>query len=49
MADNKNEQFSVTTSLISMFDENGYQLRLAGMESGMSIAIWIPQVTPKER
>ena len=47
MADNKNEQFSVTTSLISMFDENGYQLRLAGMESGMSIAIWIPQVTPE--
>ena len=47
MADNKNDQFTVTTSLISMFDENGYQLRLAGMESGMSIAIWIPQVTPE--
>ena len=47
MADNKNDQFTVTTSLISMFDENGYQLHLAVMESGMSIAIWIPQVTPE--
>ncbi len=46
MADNKNEQFSVSTSLISMFDENSNQLRLAGMESGMSIAIWVPQVSP---
>ena len=47
MADNKNEQFSVSTSLISMFDENSNQLRLAGMESGMSIAIWVPQVSPE--
>lgn len=43
---NRNSQFSVTTSLISMFDENNYQLRLAGLESGMSIAIWVPQVSP---
>ena len=44
MADNK--QFTVSTSLISMFDETGSQLRLAGLESGMSIAIWSPQVNP---
>ena len=49
MADNKNEQFSVSTSLISMFDENSNQLRLAGMESGMSIAIWVPQVSPERK
>ena len=47
MAETKNDQFSVSTSLIGMFDENGYQLRLAGMESGMSIAIWVPQVSPE--
>lgn len=47
--DNRNNQFSVTTSLISMFDENGYQLRLAGLESGLSIAIWMPQVNPDGR
>lgn len=47
MAETKNDQFSVSTSLIAMFDENGYQLRLAGMESGMSIAIWVPQVSPE--
>lgn len=47
MADNKNDQFNVSTSLISMFDENSNQLRLAGMESGMSIAIWIPQISPE--
>lgn len=45
MADN-NRQFTVTTSLISMFDETGAQLRLAGLESGMSIAIWTPQINP---
>ena len=32
MADNKNEQVSVRTSLTSMFDENSNQLRRAGME-----------------
>lgn len=47
MADNKNNQFSVTTSLISMFDENSYQLRLSGLESGLSFAIWVPQVSPE--
>lgn len=46
MADNKNNQFSVSTSLISMFDENSYQLRLSGLESGLSFAIWVPQVSP---
>lgn len=49
MADNRNNQFSVTTSMISMFDETGTQLRLAGLESGMSFAIWIPQVNPDGR
>lgn len=43
----KNNQFNVTTSLISMFDDNSQQLRLAGMESGLSIAIWVPQVSPE--
>lgn len=47
MADNRNNQFSVTTSLISMFDENSYQLRLSGLESGLSFAIWVPQVSPE--
>lgn len=48
MADNnRNNQFTVTTSLISMFDENSYQLRLSGLESGLSMAIWIPQVNPE--
>lgn len=49
MADNRNNQFSVTTSMISMFDETGTQLRLAGLESGMSFAIWTPQVNPDGR
>ena len=46
MADNNNQQFQVTTSLISMFDTNSYQLRLSGMDSGLSIAIWEPEVDP---
>jgi len=45
MADN-NQQFQVTTSLISMFDTNSYQLRLSGMDSGLSIAIWEPEIDP---
>lgn len=44
---NQNNQFSVSTSLISMFDENGYQLRMTGLESGLAIAIWIPQINPE--
>lgn len=47
MADNQNNQFQVTTSLISMFDENSNQLRLAGLESGLSVAIWVPEITPE--
>lgn len=47
MSDNRNNQFNVTTSLVSMFDENSYQLRLSGLESGLSIAIWVPQINPE--
>lgn len=46
MADNNNQQFQVTTSLISLFDTNSYQLRLSGIDSGLSIAIWEPEVDP---
>ena len=50
MADNnQNNQFTVTTSLISLFDENGNQLRLNGLENGLSIAIWVPAVSPDGR
>ncbi|MCM1213946.1 MAG: hypothetical protein NC548_05410 [Lachnospiraceae bacterium] len=45
MADN-NQQFQVTTSLISMFDVNSTQLRLSGMDSGLSVAIWEPEIDP---
>ena len=35
--------FSVSSSLISMFDENSNQLRVAGYDSGLQLAIWIPE------
>ena len=44
-----NQQFSVTSSLVSMFDENSNQLRISGMDSGLQIAIWIPETNSEGR
>ena len=46
ITNNRDRQFSVTTSMISMFDENSNQLRLSGLESGLTVSIWVPQVSP---
>ena len=43
---NQQQRFSVNTSMVSMFDDQGVQLRLGGMDNAMSIAIWLP--VPKE-
>lgn len=47
VTNNRDRQFSVTTSMISMFDENSNQLRLSGLESGLTVSIWLPQVSPE--
>lgn len=44
---NQNQQFTVTTSLLSFFDDASYQLRIAGLESALSISIWTPAVSPE--
>lgn len=43
----RNANFSVTTNMISMFDENSNQLRIAGYDTGLQIAIWVPTITPE--
>lgn len=50
MAANQNQgqaRFSVTSSLVSMFDENSNQLRIAGYDTGLQIGIWVPSVSPE--
>lgn len=43
---NNKDSFSATTSLVSFFDRNGFQLRLSGMDTGLAIAIWSPVIDP---
>ncbi len=43
---NQTARFAVSSSIVSMFDENSNQLRLAGYDAGMQIAIWEPEISP---
>lgn len=45
MADNKYNN-SITTSLITLFDSSSVQLRISGLENGISIAFWMPSRDP---
>lgn len=49
MADNQrnNARFAVSSSLVSMFDGNNNQLRLAGYDAAMQIGIWVPAISPE--
>lgn len=45
----KNANFAVSTNMVSMFDENSNQLRIAGYDTGLQVAIWVPSISPEGR
>lgn len=44
MADNQSNRsnFSVSTNIVSMFDDQSVQLRIGGLDNAMSVAFWLP-------
>lgn len=45
----RNERMSITTSMFTLWDEAGNQLRLSCLDNGMSVAIWVPYFSPDGR
>lgn len=39
------QRTSITTNVITFWDDNGTQLRLSYLENGVSLSFWIPQVS----
>lgn len=39
---NNRDRMSITTSLFTLWDEAGNQLRIACLDNGLSVAIWVP-------
>ena len=43
---NTNQKNSISTSLMQLFDDNGVQFRMSGLDNGISFAFWLPLVDP---
>lgn len=43
---NNNQRNSISTSLMQLFDDNGVQFRMSGLDNGISFAFWMPYVDP---
>lgn len=42
MPDNQSNRMSVSTNIVSMFDDQSVQLRIGGLDNAMSLAFWLP-------
>lgn len=45
--DNNQKRFSVSSNIVTMFDDQSVQLRIGGLDSSMSMAFWLPTRTPE--
>jgi len=36
------QQFSISTNVVSLFDDQSVQLRIGGLDSAMSVSLWLP-------
>lgn len=44
-----NDRMSISTSMFTLWDEAGNQLRLSCLDNGLSLAIWVPYFSPDGR